>query len=1182
MKHVFLSILFLVGAFAASAQTTYFEPVSSAQARLAAPVVQNIQKYAVYQLKESALRSYLAKAPLEFTGKGAALLLDIPLPNGTVETFAMLESPILAPAIAARHPDIKTYSGTGTTHKDYTIRLSLTVSGFDAIILGVEGDAVYYTKASADRASRLYLTYFAHDVKKSKTAKPSVGSGKCGSIEPAKQPDKGGRKGAALNNTGTTLRTFRLAIAATGEFTKQAIYGGDVNSAFAGVVGYVNRMNAVFNRELSVAFTLVSDVNLVFPEPTTDPYTNTNQITMLAENQVKLDEVLTNTGYDVGHVISLEGGSGGGVAQGSSVCSTGNKAKGVSGVGGGSLSSMFPPIFDDQLLSHEIGHQFAMNHSFNSSLPVCTTRNATTSVEPGAGVTIMSYGFTCSDGTGNDNYETPAYAPFLNFHTANYQEAATFINTLTCFTATALANVVPVIGTFPAATTIPKSTPFALTGTATDADAANVLSYSWEGTNIGTMIPDGTTLANTAQPPFFRSYQPVATGTRTFPRLSAILNGTNYAKGDKLPSVGIATTHRLTVRDNAGGLIYQEVTVTIDGNSGPFLETTNLTGSHPGNSVKTITWDAANTTAAPINCANVDILLSTDGGMTFPTMLLANTPNDGSEPVTLPEVLTSTARIKVAGSNTIFFDISNANFSIVAPAVPVVSLTSPDPNASEDKPRTQSSGGLQAKRSAAGRQAADGDSDPGSLRFERNSSVGELVVKYSLGGTATNGTDYVGLPGSLTFADGESVRDVPVTPIDDDEVEGDEDAVVTLTDEAAYDPDPAHTSGTVTIKENDTAPFSITGVSTVSCLTTTAGQRQLTFNPGYSGLSGQPVTFRVVNELSPTTNAGPYTLNPYIDNPTLALKAVQAGSAGEASFSYNWLAACTVPVVVPPTSPFSITGVTTVSCATVSAGLRTVSFSPLYAGVNGQSITFSVVNELSPTMAAGPYTLNLYIDNAVINLKATQSGTAGEASFAYNWLAACNGSVTPPALPFAITGVSTVSCTTISPGQRLLSFNPQYAGVSGQPITFRVVNESSPTTNPGPYTLSPYIDNPSFTLKATQTGSAGEASFVYNWLAACTSGARLGAEPVAGLDVRVLGNPTQNGQVVVEVRGAAGQPLQVNLTNMRGQTIGSRRVETAGLVERHTFEIDRQPVGQLLLRVSTSIQLRTVKVLKVN
>ncbi|RFS17463.1 reprolysin-like metallopeptidase [Emticicia sp. C21] len=665
---LYRSLLFLCS-FGAMAQKNFFvaDNVSSARLSTDPSLTKNIKKSDFYQLKENELRAYLSKASLEFSN-GAALPLEIPLPNGKMETFNMFESPVLSQQVAARHPEIKTYTGRGQSNTNYTIRISFTAIGFNAIVLGIDSDAAYYDKVSKDTSDHLYRVYFAKDAVSPKSLKSTLGTGnKCGVID-AKfnlpNTDKNNKiksPNTTANNSGATLRTFRLAMAADAEFTQQAAYDGNATNAFAGLVGYVNRINAVYRVELSVAFTLVSDVNLVFTNTATDPYNNNDQEAMLEQNQRTLDSLIGTANYDIGHVLGTAAGSGGGIAASSSACTTEAKGAGVSGVGDGS----FAPVFDDQLVAHEMGHQFGMSHSYNSSIPVCTTREPETSVEPGSGTTIMSYGYTCSDGIGNDDYETP-YQPFLNFHTVSYQQAEAYIATLTCFTTTSNSNVVPVITVFPANTTIPKSTPFVLKGNASDSNGSNVLSYSWEGTNVGTVIPDHTTLNDNSKSPFFRSYSPVVTGTRYYPRLEAILNGTNKAIGDKLPSVGVITTHRMTVRDGVGGVTYNELTVTVDANSGPFLETTNLAGSYAGNSSRTITWSVANTNVAPVSCTQVNILLSTDGGLTFPVTLAANTANDGTESIILPNVNTTTARIKVESSNNIFFDISNSNFSITA------------------------------------------------------------------------------------------------------------------------------------------------------------------------------------------------------------------------------------------------------------------------------------------------------------------------------------------------------------------------------------------------------------------------------------------------------------------------------------------------------------------------------------
>ncbi len=650
-----LILLFLL-ATAASAQNQFFaevQPSTNVQAREAVQAVKNKK---VFRISEQAMRSYLVGAKLEFKNNGVTLPLEIPLPDGTTEIFNIVESPILAPAIAAANPDIKTYTGNGSIDKKSIIRFSVTSLGFSAIILRGGGDAIYFESYSKQDPSLLF-SYFGSNalVPEGKSLAGRCGTGNA----PLGSSAKVAGSGVSQKNTGAVLRTFRIAVASTGEFTAQN--GGTQAGALAKITNYVNNMTAVYRNELSVSFVLVSGTNVIYTNAATDPYNNANQSGMLIENHNNLTTVIGTANFDIGHVWGTAAGSGGGIATPQSVCDASIKGRGVSGEGDGSYSQ----IFNDQLFLHEVGHQFGMNHSYNSSIPVCTTRNQETSVEPGAGATIMSYGFTCD---GDDYFTSTQIGPFLNFHTVNYDEAEAYISNPTpgfgnCFVGTATSNTPPVV-TVPGAFTIPKSTPFALTGSATDANG-DAMTYSWEGTNVGTVAaPDAATLANTALPPFFRSYPPVTTATRTFPLLSAILNGSNYAKGDKLPSVSFVTTHRLVVRDNnaaGGGLNYENVTVTVDGNIGPFLETTNLSATYPALSSQTITWSVNGTDAAT---PNVKISLSTDGGLTFPTVLVASTPNDGSEAITLPNIATTTARIKVEAVGNIFFDISNADFTI--------------------------------------------------------------------------------------------------------------------------------------------------------------------------------------------------------------------------------------------------------------------------------------------------------------------------------------------------------------------------------------------------------------------------------------------------------------------------------------------------------------------------------------
>lgn len=510
---------------------------------------------------------------------------------------------------------------------------------------------------------------------------------------------------------------------ANGEFTAE--HGGTQAGSFAGAVGYVNRMTALYRRDLGVNFTLVSGTNLVYTNAATDPYDNNDQGAMLDENHNNCNTVIGAANYDVGHVWGYVGGSGGGVAYFQSLCNAGIKGGGVSGEG--DLSS-YAQVFMDQLLFHEVGHQFGMSHSYNSSIPVCTTRNGPTSVEPGSGATVMSYGFTCDT---DDYFSTgaPQTGPVLQFHAASLAQANAYIaGGGNCFTSITPGNTSPDV-TVPSNFTIPKLTPFALTGSATDVDD-DALTFCWEGMNIGTMTPNAGTLTDLTQPPFFRSYgiPDSAAATRTYPLLSAILNGTNNAKGDKLPFSGYCNDASpdgsRQQRDWRRGFFCRCYRYGKSRNRAIFRNDQPC-GSYPALSTQTITWSVNGTSAAT---PNVKISLSTDGGLTFPITLLASTSNDGSELVTLPNNPTTTARIKVEAVGNIFFDISNVNFTITPAAV----VTCPANSAvCVNAPAFALTGGLPAGGTYSGTGVSAGMFNPSTA------GVGMHTITYTNGGSCT-------------------------------------------------------------------------------------------------------------------------------------------------------------------------------------------------------------------------------------------------------------------------------------------------------------------------------------------------------------------------------------------------------------------------------------------------------------
>jgi len=118
-----------------------------------------------------------------------------------------------------------------------------------------------------------------------------------------------------------------------------------------------------------------------------------------------------------------------------------------------------------------------------------------------------------------------------------------------------------------------------------------------------------------------------------------------------------------------GGVCSATTQVTIDATTGPFAVTSQSTTgiTYPSGSIQTITWDVNNTTAAPINCANVDIYISSDDGNTF-TLSVGNTPNDGSQNITLPNFTVNKllCRVKVVSVGNVFFDINKKFFAISA------------------------------------------------------------------------------------------------------------------------------------------------------------------------------------------------------------------------------------------------------------------------------------------------------------------------------------------------------------------------------------------------------------------------------------------------------------------------------------------------------------------------------------
>ncbi len=624
--------------------------------------------YRAFNLDKTALQNALRQAPMEFTeaARSNSLTITVPMPDGSYARFVVEESPIFEASAVGKYPSIRTYRAKGIDDPTATAKFDFLSSGFHAQILSAKGTVLIDPYAAGDTSN--YISY-------QKTEIDRKGEFSCNlknDVEKLTElydffPD------APAVTSGTNLRTYRLALAATAEYTNVFRQSGDTDAqarirALEQMILIMNRVNGVYEREVAITTKLVSNEDsIIYTNIATDPYTNENGQTMLGENQANLDSVIGTANYDIGHVFSTGGG---GIASLRSPCTAARKAQGVTG-----LPTPIGDAFAIDYVAHEMGHQFGGNHTFNVGNGSCgPQRSESASYEPGSGVTIMGYAGICAG-------QNLAASSIDTFHVKSIEEIVSFSTGAgnACSMVVSTGNTIPDVTVEQTGLNIPKQTPFTLSATASDVNGDS-LTYDWEEYDIGApaLSAAGNSDTDGQERPLFRPYLPSTNPNRTFPSLQYILNNANVPPtltgsrltGEILPSITRTMIFQVVVRDNragGGGIRTRPSIVNIDGTSGPFAVTAPNTGaSWTGNSTQTVTWDVANTNNATVNAQNVKISLSTDGGQTFPTTILASTPNDGSETITVPNISTSQARIKVEAIGNIFFDISTGNFAITA------------------------------------------------------------------------------------------------------------------------------------------------------------------------------------------------------------------------------------------------------------------------------------------------------------------------------------------------------------------------------------------------------------------------------------------------------------------------------------------------------------------------------------
>tara|TARA_R110002153_G_scaffold202088_1_gene355273 strand:+ start:14912 stop:18115 length:3204 start_codon:yes stop_codon:yes gene_type:complete len=592
----------------------------------------------------------------KFSNLNLATEITVPLPNGLSITVKLSPSPILSEDLAKQYPNFMAYQAQQVDQPQNIGRFSISHLGLFGFFRYNNQWMLLSPRYQGEAIE--YASYWYKDAP-SKSEKNTLTA----DFLLAEEQIAGPELAQKLVTTGDKVRTYSLAISTTGEYTQKL--GGTTQNVIAELMNLVNRINQVVLVDLAIQFELVDNQDIIFFDAATDPYTNTDAATDIEENQSVVDQAIGNQNYDIGHVL---GTNGGGLAYVGVVCNSQFKAQGYTG-----LNNPQGERFYIDLVAHELGHQLGAGHTFNatnSSNCEQSGRSIDSAFEPGSGSTIMSYAGIC--GSQNIQDDSDPY-----FHSISIQEIRTYVESFSgrrCGVEVKIENAIPKIQLPKNAYTIPAATPFVLSATATDANN-DFLSFTWEQFDNGGTLGATSSLAemnsDNGSNPLFRSFSPVGIAQRYFPKLSDVLIG-QTTKGETYATTDRDMRFRLTARDNNGGVNQQDVVITVANTSQTFsIATPN---EWQALFEQAVTWNMGDTLTAPINCANVDILVIADVNNPIETTVLAQTPNDGQQIVRAPNISSAAARLVLRCSDNVFYAVSDQTFAIIDldPVAPLI------------------------------------------------------------------------------------------------------------------------------------------------------------------------------------------------------------------------------------------------------------------------------------------------------------------------------------------------------------------------------------------------------------------------------------------------------------------------------------------------------------------------------
>lgn len=618
-----------------------------------------------------------------------ATVVDLPMPDGSFRSFKVWQTPMMPSSLEQKYPGIKTFTGEAVGAPMVTVKLDFTSMGFHAMVFDGANTA-FIDPYNNHPEEGIYMCHYKRDEQRPIAERMQCQFRRKEETEMAGEPMQLSQPvlpgiAAARIAGGYTLRRYRLALSCSNQYAL-AVAGPTPTKAavLSAMTTSMNRVNGVYEREFSITMQFVSNEDtLIFLTAAGDPFNfdNNNAFNLLGDNQTVCDDRIGDANYDVGHVFTT--GSGG-YSDLAIVCESGAKA--------GSTTGSANPIgdgFDIDYVAHEMGHEFGGNHTFNNNNDGSCWSNAVqyAAYEPGSGSTIMAYAGIC----GPDDIQ-PHSDDY--FHAWNLLEIynATIIGT-TCGTTVPVGNLPVGLAPFTASYNIPYKTPFELMSPGAVDSVTATTTYCWEQWNLGDYE---AALNNTyVNGPIFRSFNPVTSTVRVFPRIDSVLKGvlsyvtTENAKGEKAPDTTRDLKFKLTVRAihwGNGCFLIPDDSINIhavstgagNGFQGFKVTSPSTAVNWTGGTAHGVNWNVVGSNAAPVNCDSVNVYVSADGGYTWPWWA-GRFPNNGSANVTMPNIATtSTARIKVKGNNNVFFNINGSNFTLTLDAtIPVTDPNNP-------------------------------------------------------------------------------------------------------------------------------------------------------------------------------------------------------------------------------------------------------------------------------------------------------------------------------------------------------------------------------------------------------------------------------------------------------------------------------------------------------------------------